>query len=79
MVGLNDGADLGLGGDGGCSRGRGDRGDGYGRIKHVVGVVMVGESVIESVELFGEVGKCLEGDGFGAVRAVLVYSRAGVA
>ena len=39
---------------------------------------MVGECVIESVELFGEVGECLEGDGPGAVCAVLEDRRAGV-
>ena len=45
VVGLNDGADLGLGGDGG---GSGERGNG--RISQFVGVVVVGECVIEGVE-----------------------------
>ena len=58
MVSLKDGADLGLGGDGGgCGEG------GNGRIIQAVGVVVVGECVIEGVELFGEVGECLDGDG----------------
>ena len=73
MVSLKDGADLGLGGD--C--GGGGEG-GNGRIIQAVGVVVVGECVIEGVELFGEVGECLDGDGPGAMCAVLEDRRAGV-